>query len=139
MRRETRRKVFQVLYMSDVLNIDPVEGGELYVGTFGEVSEVDYFSETLEGISRRKDEIDRLIAESVKNWRFDRISIVDKNILRLGIFELNYSGFLIPYPVAINEAVEIAKAFGAEESGAFINGVLDALGKQSSNERGTEN
>jgi N utilization substance protein B len=125
--------------MSDVLNIDPVEGGELYVGTFGEVSEVDYFSETLEGISRRKDEIDRLIAESVKNWRFDRISIVDKNILRLGIFELNYSGFLIPYPVAINEAVEIAKAFGAEESGAFINGVLDALGKQSSNERGTEN
>jgi len=93
----------------------------------------------LKGISECMEDIDRLISSSVKNWRFDRISLVDKSILRLGAYEVFFSNFSIPYPVAINEAVEIAKIYGTEESGSFVNGVLDAMGKEKTKGRGKIN
>ncbi len=139
MRRETRKKVFQVLYLSDVMNITPREGGGLYTVHFKNVEDKEYFEGTLNGISECMEDIDRLIASAVKNWRFDRISLVDKNILRLGAFELFFSHFGIPYPVAINEAVEIAKLYGTEESGSFVNGVLDAMGKEKIDGKGKTN
>lgn len=116
--------------MSDVLRVTPAEASEIYLVTFHKDIDEEFFEQTLQGLTSHIDEIDRIIMVSVKNWKFDRISLVDKSILRLGTFELFYSDFSIPHAVVINEAVELAKKFGTEESGAFVNGVLDAVRKK---------
>jgi N utilization substance protein B len=76
--------------------------------------------------SERTKEIDELIASASKNWRIDRMSRVDRNILRLGACEL-LAFKDVPVKVVINEAVELAKRFGTAESSAFVNGVLDRI------------
>ncbi len=75
-------------------------------------------------ISKNIEEIDKLIPKYLKNWKFDRILVIDRNILRMGVAELIYKED-IPYKVTINEAIELAKKFGDEKSGSFVNGVLD--------------
>ena len=74
------------------------------------------------------DRIDNIIREHATNWKLDRIALVDKNILRLAIYELNYRED-IPPAVTINEAVEIAKKFSTPRSGKFVNGILDKVKK----------
>ena len=89
--------------------------------------------ELVEGVRTHQAEIDRLIEQHSHNWRLDRMSRIDRNVLRLGVFELKYRPD-IPKKVSLNEAVELGKNFGTEESSAFVNGLLDrvaaALGKQ---------
>jgi N utilization substance protein B len=85
-----------------------------------------YAQELLQGIFLVRERIDNLIGQAASNWRLSRIAATDRNILRLAVFEM-MSVDEIPDQVAINEAVEIAKRFGSEESPAFINGVLDAV------------
>lgn len=80
------------------------------------------------GVKNHVDEIDALIVKFAPEWPLDQITIVDRNVLRLGIFELRYDEN-IPAKVAINEAIELAKAFGGESSGKFVNGVLGAVYK----------
>lgn len=80
------------------------------------------------GVSKFIAEIDALIIRFAPEWPLDQITIVDRNVLRLGIFELRYDD-KIPAKVAINEAIELAKAFGGESSGKFVNGVLGAVYK----------
>ncbi|WP_310601067.1 transcription antitermination factor NusB [Desulfobulbus sp.] len=80
----------------------------------------------VEGISSHLDEIDTLLAGHSHHWRVERMSAVDRNILRIAVFELRYSGD-VPAQVAINEALEIAKRYSIDDSVAFINGVLDAI------------
>ncbi len=70
--------------------------------------------------------VDELIRQCAKNWRLERISITDRNLLRIAVSEMLYSED-VPHQVAINEAVEIAKRYGSDESPAFINGILDAV------------
>lgn len=82
--------------------------------------------ELVEAASARAAEIDQLITSSSKNWRLDRMSRVDRNILRLGAAEL-LTLKEVPLKVVINEAVELAKRFGTAESSAFVNGVLDRI------------
>lgn len=81
--------------------------------------------ELVAAATERTREIDELITSSSKNWRLDRMSRVDRNILRLGAAEL--LGSDVPVKVVINEAVELAKRFGTAESSAFVNGVLDRI------------
>ncbi len=76
-------------------------------------------------------ELDLIIPNYLKNWKYDRILSIDRNILRLGLAELLYRKD-IPYKVTINEAIELAKKFGDEKSGSFINGVLDNIVKNES-------
>ncbi len=71
-------------------------------------------------------EIDQLIEKHSHNWRLDRMSRIDRNVMRLGVFELKYRPD-IPKKVSINEAVELGKNFGTEESSAFVNGLLDRV------------
>jgi transcription antitermination factor NusB len=78
------------------------------------------------GVCQNKDDIDKLISRSSKNWRLDRMSRVDRNILRMAVFEVIYMKD-IPPKVSIDEAVELGKRFGTDESGAFINGILDRI------------
>jgi transcription antitermination protein NusB len=82
--------------------------------------------ELVAAASSRAAEIDELIAKASKNWRIDRMSRVDRNILRLGACEL-IAFRDVPVKVVINEAVELAKRFGTAESSAFVNGVLDRI------------
>ena len=92
-----------------------------------------YARDLLGGIFEKLDQIDGAIGANATNWRLERIAATDRNLLRVAIYELMFQED-IPAQVAINEAVEIAKRYGSQDSPAFINGVLDAvqqsLGKQ---------
>lgn len=87
-----------------------------------------YLIETLKGIEKHRAEIDQLISQYAQGWRLERIFSVDRNILRLAIYELLYSK--LPGEVVINEAVELAKKYGTEHSHIFINGILDRIWKE---------
>ncbi|WP_028318905.1 transcription antitermination factor NusB [Desulfobulbus elongatus] len=91
-----------------------------------------YGRSLVEGICRHLGEIDALLAGHSHNWRLERMSSVDRNILRVAVFELRY-GDDVPAQVAINEALEIAKRYSIDESVAFINGILDAIQVAGSN------
>jgi N utilization substance protein B len=84
--------------------------------------------ELIRGVESRIQDIDGIIAKTAPEWPIDQITVVDRNILRLGIYELMFAK-QVPPKVAINEAVELGKAFGGESSGKFINGVLGTLYK----------
>ncbi len=89
--------------------------------------EVQQFAESLvQGTLEHVGEIDRVITRSATHWSLARIAPVERNILRLATFELLYRDD-IPERVAINEAIELAKLYGSEESGAFVNGILDQI------------
>lgn len=77
------------------------------------------------GVVDHKEEIDKYIVKYATEWPLNQITVIDRNILRLGIYELNYSE--TPPRVIINEAIEVAKSFGGDASGKFVNGVLGAL------------
>jgi N utilization substance protein B len=83
-------------------------------------------AESVRGTCSRRDSIDRELAQLISGWAPDRQSAVDRNILRLAAYEILHRGD-VPAPVAINEAVEIAKKYSTEDSGSFVNGVLGAL------------
>jgi N utilization substance protein B len=88
------------------------------------------FSESIvKGVVENQTEIDQLITKYAPEWPLDQITVVDRNVLRIGIFELKYSPE-IPPKVAINEAIELAKTFGGESSGKFVNGVLGTIYKK---------
>ncbi|OAA31723.1 antitermination protein NusB [Kosmotoga arenicorallina S304] len=83
----------------------------------------------LSGILEHLEELDRVISSHLINWTFDRLTAVDKNVLRLGTYELLYE-LDIPIEVTLNEAIELAKKYGSVEDGKFVNGVLDRIAKQ---------
>lgn len=87
-----------------------------------------FAAQLIDGVLVRRDEIDKIIVTFAPEWPLEQITNVDRNILRLGIYELKYSEE-IPSKVAINEAIELAKTFGGESSGRFVNGVLGAVFK----------
>ena len=123
MRRESREKVFQTLFMMDALGVGPDEAIPLFALSTDPPSDARYYAEAVRGVWGRLGEIDALIGKAAENWRVERMTLVDRNILRLGAYELS-PGSDIPVAVAINEAVELGKRLGSEESGAFINGIL---------------
>ena len=85
-----------------------------------------FVKETVEGVIKHLEEIDTNIKKYATEWPLDQITVVDRNVLRIGIYELLFNE-KIPPRVAINEAIEIAKAYGGDSSGKFINGVLGAI------------
>ncbi len=89
----------------------------------------DYIETVFEGILERLDEIDRMIGERTVGWRFERLALIDRNILRLGVYELLYLDE-VPPEVAMDEAVELAKKFGTEQARSFVNGILDRIWKE---------
>jgi len=86
-----------------------------------------FANELFEGAAKDAAELDKLIGQHAENWRLERLSAIDRAILRLGIYEMR--GTETPPKVVLNEAVELAKKFSSEESGAFVNGILDAFHK----------
>ena len=84
--------------------------------------------EIVTGVSSHLDELDGHIVESANGWTLARMPVIDRNILRMAVFELSYSRD-VPVAVVINEAVELAKTFSTDDSGRFVNGVLSAISK----------
>lgn len=85
-----------------------------------------FFIRLMDGVLRHKTDIDNVVERYSSNWKVRRMACVDRNVLRLAVFELLYCED-IPAKVSINEAIDIAKKFGASESGSFINGILDSI------------
>jgi len=93
------------------------------------VDEANFAYDITKGVEEHLDAIDSLIRERAPHWPMEQITNVDRNVIRLGVFELKFSGGLVPPKVAINEAIELAKTFGGDASGRFVNGVLGAIFK----------
>lgn len=126
-RRKAREVALQVLYQIDVSKTEVKEAMELFWNNFKAPEEVKEFSSRLiEGTWDHIEEIDRLISGCSQNWSLKRMAKVDRSILRIATYELLYCQD-IPFRVTLNEAVDLGKEFGSENSGSFINGVLDAL------------
>jgi len=127
-RREARELALQALYQLDMTpGSDPTPGLALFWAHFDRRDEVQAFArELVDGVRAHQERIDSLIAESAEHWRLPRLSRVDRNLLRLASFEL-LARPDIPAPVTINEAVELARRYGSEDSAAFVNGVLDHI------------
>ncbi|MEA1990911.1 MAG: transcription antitermination factor NusB [Thermodesulfobacteriota bacterium] len=132
-RRKGREIALQILYQCDWNTIEDIDEVimEYATGLASEAIPEDdpalAFSRTrLQGVLTNKAEIDSILKKNAKHWRLDRMASVDKNILRIGAFELCYCPD-IPPKVAINEALELAKKFCSGESSAFVNGILDAV------------
>jgi len=126
-RRKAREIALQVLYQIDVSKIDVDEAIELFRGSLGMPQESVRFSTqlikcTLDHIK----EIDDLIRNCSEHWSLERMSTVDKNILRMAVCEFLYCDD-IPPKVTLNEAIDIGKNYGSDNSGSFINGILDAM------------
>lgn len=94
----------------------------------------DYFLDLVKGVFEHFEDIDRCISDTSSNWKLSRMSTVDRNIIRIAVYEMLYKDD-IPASVAINEAIEIAKKFGTEKSGPFINGILDSIYKHCKNRK----
>jgi transcription antitermination factor NusB len=126
-RRKARELAVQVHFHLDFNPGDPKKGFDLICEKFNFGESIRSFSERLvTGVCEKKEELDRLISRASKNWRLDRMPRLDKIILRLAAFEMLFMED-IPPKVSINEAVEMGKKFGGEDSGSFINGVLDHI------------
>jgi len=91
-----------------------------------DTEDLDFIKNTIAGVLQNIKTIDQLIEETAPEWPLEQITMVDRNVLRLGIYELVYTSD-IPPKVAINEAIELAKTFGGKSSGKFINGVLGTI------------
>ena len=151
-RREARERAVQLLFQHD---LNPPENLELELATFwnsqrtaaieeekgpanwgekvelppppAEEAETRLFSDPLiRGVLQHRDAIDEQIKKHAKNWDFHRIAAVDRNVMRLAIFEMLHRQDIPPI-VSINEAVDIAKKFSTEDSGKFVNGILDKI------------
>ncbi len=140
-RSEVRETIFQLLYMKQFGNVEEmneqvtlylqeIKDGQFDVPYSGKVTfaEEAYIREKLEKIIEKLPEIDRYLGECSKGWKTSRMPKVDLSILRLAAYEVLYDEE-IPTGVAINEAVEIAKKYGQDDSASFINGVLGKIAK----------
>lgn len=95
---------------------------------FGPGLAEDEFAQALiAGVVKNQPDIDQIIAKYAPQWPIDQITVVDRNVLRIGIYELKFTDQSIPPKVAINEAIELAKNYGGPASGKFVNGVLGAI------------
>ncbi len=88
----------------------------------------DYVESVFHGVNAKRDELDRMIGARTVGWRFERLALLDRNILRIGVYELLYCDD-VPAEVAMDEAVELAKKYGTEQAQSFINGILDRIWK----------
>ncbi len=126
-RRKSRESALQVLYQLNITRQDATTALARFQEHFLSQGEADDFLNRLVlGVLEHFSELDRLIAKYSENWRLDRINTIDRNILRIALFELLYCEE-IPPKVTINEAIDLGKRFGSEDSGSFINGILDRI------------
>jgi N utilization substance protein B len=134
-RRQARIVTLLSLFESDSVNHDPLMVTNRYIETFGLSADVARFTRNLVlGVIDNRDKLDAHISGAASSWPVDQMAKVDKNILRLAIFEILFNND-VPTKAAINEAIELAKSFGSDSSSRFVNGVLGAIVAQQAKER----
>lgn len=122
-RKTAREKAMQILFQYHVNDLLPEDAIQLFLG---EESNNDYLNLIVHGVRTNHVSIDTTIEEHLENWTLDRIASVEKTILQIAVYEMIYEED-IPVSVSINEAVELAKKFGDDKSGPFVNGVLSKI------------
>lgn len=128
-RRVAREKALQTLYQVEIGGSDPQEAFEYLIQNLDFNSESREFAQTLiTGTWGEKDTIDQLIAKYARRWKIERLAVIDRNILRLAVFEMADQPN-IPHEVSIDEAVELAKKYSTDKAASFINGILDSISK----------
>jgi N utilization substance protein B len=126
-RRKARELAVQLLYQHDLAKVDPEEGMRLFWEYFPvDIEAREFCTQLVLGTLDRLTVIDDLLSEASENWSLNRMSVVDRNILRLATYEL-VDRPEIPPSVSLNEAIEIAKKYSSPDAAVFINGVLDRV------------
>lgn len=131
-RRKGREIALQILYQKEMANLSTEEAILLYKKHFFNVDNkeaLNFGEELVRGVSQNLEFIDKIIQKYTPSWPLERMNVTDKNILRLAIYEMFFRPD-IPEVVSINEAIELAKLYGTDDSPAFINGVLDSIYKK---------
>ena len=131
-RHLARSIAIQTLYEWDFKNYPALALPEIAkrnIQEFGPgLKEEEFVNKLISGVAKHRQELDNIIEKAAPMWPLDQIDMIDRNVLRLGLFELLYEDKIeVPPKVAINEAIELAKSFGGESSGKFINGVLGTV------------
>ncbi len=144
-RRKSREIALQMLYQMEMTDQPPHEAINLYYLLVADAEDrnpdpaaVRPFAELLvNGVYLHRNELDEMIVAASENWRLERMSIIDRNVLRIALYEMLYC-HEIPPKVSINEAIDLGKTFGSPDSGKFINGILDHLLQEVNRIRGEE-
>jgi N utilization substance protein B len=134
-RHLARSVVLQTLFEWDTTSADPSAAPDMLARNVeefgGEDTDRGFMEQLLQGVLAKKEDLDLVITKAAPDWPIEKIAPVDRNILRIGLFELLFADRAqVPAKVAINEAIELAKVFGGESSGRFVNGVLGAVYKE---------
>ena len=126
-RSRAREVVLQILYQDDLNPVREKHASDVFLRErlHQQQDLIEFAQSLLSGVRRNRDELDQVLSDRADNWALERMAATDRNVLRLGAFEILYTE--TPGRVAINEAVELAKRFGAKQSSQFVNGVLDGL------------
>jgi N utilization substance protein B len=134
-RRKSREIALQMLYQMEMTGQPPDEVIESYyeLASGDEDNNPEaaalirpFAEELMNGVYAHREELDKMIVAASENWRLERMSIIDRNVLRIALYEMLYR-LEIPPKVSLNEAIDLGKTFGSPDSGAFINGILDHL------------
>lgn len=126
-RRRARELALQALFCIDMTGDDSEEMLQRFCESYVQsVKSQPFFLQLVRGVKEAQIAIDQMIEMYSQNWRLKRMSCVDRNILRIAVYEILHCDD-IPFKVSINEAIDIGKKYGTEESGAFINGILDRI------------
>ncbi|MED3624423.1 transcription antitermination factor NusB [Neobacillus thermocopriae] len=123
-RRTAREKALQALFQIDVAGSEPKAAIE---HVLEEEAGDDYLSRLVLGVVEHRSEIDQLIADNLEKWTLDRLATVDRNILRMAVYELKFLHDEVPEKVIMDEAIEIAKKFGDDQSNKFVNAILSKV------------
>ncbi len=129
-RRKAREFALQILFQLDIRKEKPSASVlKTFWAEHDPDAEVREFAEEIvKGAYKHRTKIDGHLHQCAKNWSLDRMGVVDRNVLRMAVYELLYR-LDIPTSVTINEAIEVAKKFGTDDSGAFVNGILDRVAR----------
>lgn len=129
-RRRAREFALQMLFQIDLTGSEPAEVyREFWTGQEAGADLRTFAERLVEGVHRERRRLDAVITGSAENWRLERMAVVDRNVLRVAVFEMLFEGDT-PSAVAIDEAIEVGRRFGTGESAAFINGILDDVRKR---------
>ncbi len=127
MRRQSRELSLQILFQTEFapqMNLKDLSS--VFEKTFDH-SVMEYTMTVVEGVNANKERIDAKISSASAHWKIDRMASVDRNILRIAVYEMIFAKETLEPKIVINEAIEIAKIFGTQESSAFVNGLLDQI------------
>lgn len=129
-RSRARAIVLQILYQDDLNPTQPLDVKIRFVNSRlkNDQNLIKFADQLITGVHQHRDALDDQLAKIADNWRLSRMAATDRNVLRLGAFELLHTD--TPAPVVINEAIDLARRYGTDQSAQFVNGVLDRLAKR---------